>query len=143
MAIFKTAMTGGMLLLLSGCVTSSPNQSAGTPSSCAVGEILTQSTLYFGLNRPKGPQVTAAEWQQFVDGEITPRFRDGLTIVNASGQWLGHDGKLAQEPSKTVMLIHATDAESSYKIEALRRLYQSRFDQDSVMRVDNKACVAF
>lgn len=143
MAMFKTAVTGSMLLLLSGCMASSPNQSAGTPSSCDAGEVLTQSTLYFDLNRPEGPPVTAAEWQQFVDGEITPRFRDGLTIFNASGQWLGHDGKLAHEPSKAVMLIHATDAESSHKIEALRRLYQSRFDQESVMRVDQKACVDF
>lgn len=143
MTMFKTAVTGSMLLLLSGCMASSSHQAAGTVSACAVGETQTQSTLYFGLNRPKGPPVTAAEWQQFVDGEITPRFRDGLTIFNASGQWLGNNGELAKEPSKAVMLIHATDAESSHKIEALRRLYQSRFDQESVMRVDQKACVDF
>ena len=26
-----------------------------------------QTTLYFGLNRPAGPAITAAEWQTFVD----------------------------------------------------------------------------
>lgn len=146
MAMLRTAVTGSMLLLLSGlsgCMSSPPAPSAGTPSGCTAGELLTQSTLYFGLNRPKGPPVTTAEWQQFVDSEITPRFRDGLTIFSASGQWLGNDGKLAREPSKAVMLIHASDAESSHKIEALRRLYQARFDQESVMRVDHKACVDF
>jgi len=104
---------------------------------------MTQSTLYFGLNRPAGPEITAEEWQQFVEKDVTPRFRDGLTVFNANGQWLGNDGKLARESSKVIMLIHTSDAQSNSKIETLRNTYKSRFSQDSVMRVDQKVCVAF
>lgn len=141
MTFYKATFAGALILLLSGCtaVTNTPK----TPTPCAVGDTMTQSTLYFGLNRPTGPEITATEWQQFVDNDVTSRFRDGLTVFNASGQWLGNDGKLARESSKTLMLIHGSDAESNNKVEKLRSIYQSRFNQDSVMRVDQPVCVAF
>ncbi|MCS3433451.1 DUF3574 domain-containing protein [Klebsiella sp. BIGb0407] len=142
MTFYKTALTGALLLLLTGCAggTKTPSNIA---QSCAIGDTMTQSTLYFGLNRPAGPEITTTEWQQFVDNDVTPSFREGLTVFNASGQWLGKDGKLARESSKALMLIHAGDAESNSNIEKLRSTYQSRFNQDSVMRVDQKVCVAF
>lgn len=141
MTFYKTTLTGALMLLLTGCV--GITKTSATSSSCIVGDIMTQSTLYFGLNRPAGPEITTKEWQQFVDNDVTPRFREGLTVFNASGQWLGNDGKLARESSKVLMLVHASDAESNRKIEMLRSTYQSRFHQDSVMRVDQKVCVAF
>lgn len=142
MTFHKTTITAALLLLLSGC-TSGTKMSPNTAQPCAPGDIMTQSTLYFGLNRPAGPEITATEWQQFVDNDVTPRFREGLTVFNANGQWLGKDGKLAREPSKALMLIHISDAESNNNIEKLRSIYKSRFNQDSVMRVDQKVCVAF
>jgi hypothetical protein len=33
-----------------------------------------------------GKDITAEEWQQFVDRDVTPRFRDGLTVFDAHGQ---------------------------------------------------------
>jgi len=142
MTFYKTTMTGALLLLLTGCA--GVTKTAFNPATpCVVGDVMTQSTLYFGLNRPAGPEITAAEWQQFVDNDVTPVFREGLTVFNASGQWLGNDGKLAREPSKALMLIHTSDAESNKNIEKLRSTYKSRFNQDSVMRVDQKVCVAF
>jgi len=142
MTFYKTTITGALLLLLTGCAGGTKTPS-NTALACSVGETMTQSTLYFGLNRPVGPEITPTEWQQFVDNDVTPRFREGLSVFNASGQWLGNDGKLARESSKALMLIHASDAESNNNIEKLRSTYRSRFNQDSVMRVDQKVCVAF
>ncbi|MCU5773514.1 DUF3574 domain-containing protein [Erwiniaceae bacterium BAC15a-03b] len=127
-------------LLLSGCVASPKNV---TVPDCAVGEAMTQTTLYFGLNRPTGPVISAAEWQAFIDNDVTPRFKDGLSVFEAQGQWLGNDGKLARENSKALLLIHAPDKESESRIEVLRTIYKQRFVQDSVMRVDTPVCVAF
>lgn len=129
-----------LLLALTGC--SAPGKVTST-AACAVGEAMQQTTLYFGLNRPHGQAITEAEWQTFVDKDVTPRFKDGLTVFTAKGQWLGNDGKLARENSKALMLIHATDRDSEQRIEALRTIYKQRFTQDSVMRVDTSACVAF
>ncbi len=131
------------ILLLSGCV--APIQQATSQKSvlCGVGEPMVQTTLYFGLNRPVGPVITAVEWQSFVDQQVTPRFKEGLSVFDAKGQWLGNDGKLARENSKALMLIHTPGAESEQNIEALRTHYKQQFVQDSVMRVDTPVCVAF
>jgi hypothetical protein len=131
------------VLLLGGCVAPVPNTSQQKSATCTLGDPLTQTTLYFGLNRPTGPVISAAEWQRFVDQQVTPRFKDGLSVFDAKGQWLGNDGKLARENSKALMLIHAPGKESETNIEALRNSYKQQFAQDSVMRVDTPVCVAF
>jgi hypothetical protein len=135
-------ITFSLLLTLSGCTATSPRHQAVTPT-CTVGDAMKQTTLYFGLNRPQGAAITDVEWQAFVDSDVTPRFKDGLTVFTAKGQWLGKDGRLARENSKALMLIHPADKASEQGIEALRAIYKQRFAQDSVMRVDAPACVAF
>lgn len=127
---------------LSGCT--APSQKSVTDTqSCKADNQMQQTTLYFGLSRPAGKDITSQEWQQFVDKDVTPRFKDGLTVFDARGQWLGNDGKVARESSKALMLIHGKDAQSESNIEALRNVYKSRFAQESVMRIDNPVCVQF
>jgi len=131
-----------LAFVLSGCTAPSQKSAADT-QSCNADNQMQQTTLYFGLSRPAGKDITPQEWQQFVDNDVTPRFRDGLTVLDARGQWLGNDGKVAREQSKALMLIHGKDAQSESNIEALRNVYKSRFAQESVMRVDNPVCVQF
>ncbi|PHM51626.1 DUF3574 domain-containing protein [Xenorhabdus sp. KK7.4] len=131
-------------LLLSSCAV--PNRNTISPTSsqvCRTGDPMIQTTLYFGLNRPSGPVITAAEWQTFIDQQVTPRFKDGLSVFDAKGQWLGNNGKLARENSKALLLIHTQGKKSETNIEALRSSYKQQFVQDSVMRVDAPVCVAF
>lgn len=135
--------TGLAALLLAALATGCTAVSAPQKTDCAADNQMMQTTLYFGLNRPAGEAITAAEWQRFVDGDVTPRFREGLTVFDARGQWLGNDGKVAREASKALMLIHGKDARSNSDIEALRGIYKSRFAQESVMRVDQNVCVQF
>lgn len=123
----KTGLMVAAFVMLAGC--NAPAQHAAV-ETCKAENQMQQTTLYFGLNRPAGAQITGNEWQQFVDQDVTPRFRDGLTVFDARGQWLGNDGKVAREPSKK-------------NIEALRGIYKSRFAQESVMRVDQPVCVQF
>jgi hypothetical protein len=134
-----------LTLLLSGCV--APHHASTAPATpapvCAHGDAMAETTLYFGLSRPAGPNITDAEWQHFLDQEVTPRFKDGLTVFNAQGQWLGSNGKVAKEGSRALMLIHADDKDSNAKIETLRTLYKTQFGQESVMRVDTPECVSF
>ncbi|QMR77610.1 DUF3574 domain-containing protein [Enterobacter sp. RHBSTW-00175] len=136
----KTGLMVAALFMLAGCNAPAHNT---TDTTCKVDNQMQQTTLYFGLSRPAGKDITGQEWQQFVDQDVTPRFRDGLTVFDARGQWLGNDGKVAREQSKALMLIHGKDAVSEQNIEALRGLYKSRFAQESVMRVDQPVCVQF
>ena len=139
-----------LALLLAGCqthptpttITQSAPTSTPTPV-CAGGEMMMQTTLWFGMSKPQGGTVSEQEWQHFVDSDVTPRFKDGLSVYDAKGQWLGENGKLARENSKALMLIHSPDRASSDSINALRDIYKKRFSQESVMRVDGLVCVGF
>lgn len=132
-------------VLLSGCIDKTGQVNTATvkvsPPACIKGEPMTQTTLYFGLNRPHGSVISSTEWQSFVDNDVTSRFKDGLTVIDAKGQWLGNDGTVAKERSKALVLIHKSDKETA--IEILRTRYKQQFAQESVMRVDTAVCVDF
>ncbi|MFM2485974.1 DUF3574 domain-containing protein [Celerinatantimonas yamalensis] len=148
----RASLTAGALVLtlaLAGCA--APNtqlQAKNSPEKvCQAGDLMAKTTLYYGLTRYQGKKVvdiTKAQWENYVDKEVTPRFRDGLTIFNAQGQWLGKDGQVTKEPSRALMVIYpANDKASSEKIQELRQIYMKRFNQESVMRVDSTKCVSF
>lgn len=115
-----------------------------TPAlTCKTGNPMRQTTLYFGLSRHNAAPVSAAQWQTFVDKTVTPRFKDGLSVFDAKGQWLRSEGVVIKENSKALVLIHEDSAEAQKKIGEIRALYKQQFQQDSVMQVDNPACVDF
>ena len=100
--------------------------------------------LLFGRNIEGRLGVTEARWARFVAAEITPRFPDGLTIVNAAGQWRDQKTKrIVREPSKLVTIITAADAEAQEKIDAIVAAYKRRFRQQSVGVVIRPGCVSF
>ena len=100
-----------------------------SPASAFMDKSMQKTTLTFGLS-PAGKDITAEEWRQFVDRDVTPRFRDGLTVFDAHGQWLGQNGQVVREQSKALMVIHGHDAQSEAGIEALRQGYKSRAAQE-------------
>lgn len=132
-----------VLVLLSGCAAPEMKKVESSPARCEVGDARVQTTLYFGLNRPNGTALNGQEWQHFIDQQVTPRFKQGLSVFDARGQWLGNNGQLVRESSKALILIHPADNVSELNIEALRQHYKQQFAQDSVMRVDTPVCVAF
>ena len=99
--------------------------------------------LVFGMARPMGLPVSDAEWRDFLEGEVTPRFPAGLTVLSALGQWQGSDGRVTREPSRILIIFHEPDGGAEAEIEAIRAAYKRRFDQESVMRVESMSCVSF
>ncbi|MBW4534444.1 MAG: DUF3574 domain-containing protein [Pleurocapsa minor HA4230-MV1] len=103
-----------------------------------------QSDLYFGRNITGGGEVSEAEFQAFIDAEITPRFPDGLTVYEADGQFLDSTGTLIKEPSKVVSLIFEDTAENEAAIEQIIVAYKQQFQQESILQiVDEEIQVAF
>lgn len=140
----KTISLAALMLaaLIGGC--SAPaSRSAFSVPACTSGDVMAQTSLYFGLSRPQGTDITSAEWQSFIDREVTPRFKEGLTVFDAKGQWLEGRGAIAREHSKVLMVIHPTGETAEQNIEALRTRYKQLFQQESVMRIDSPVCVAF
>lgn len=82
MKLPQTAAALIVAALLTGCVAPSEKSAARVDNNvCPADNAMVQTTLYFGLSRPAGKDITAREWQQFVDRDVTPRFRDGLTVL--------------------------------------------------------------
>lgn len=137
------ALSAALAVMLAGCQAPQPPQPRvlSAAPACAVGDKMIQTTLWFGLSKPQGGTVNEAEWQRFLNDDVTPRFQAGLSVYEARGQWQEKNGTVAHEHSKALMLIHGEDVGES--IEALRTIYKKRFAQESVMRVDTPVCVSF
>lgn len=99
--------------------------------------------LVFGTARPSGRTVSQAEWIDFLETDVTPRFPAGLTVLDGLGQWQGGDGRITREQSKVLVIWHEPGDRSEADIEAIRGAYKRRFDQESVMRVESVDCVSF
>lgn len=103
----------------------------------------TRSELYFGLSRNDGPAITDEEWQRFMVEVVTPRFPDGLTIVDATGQYRNKKGELINEKSKILIIVRPTTAEENRKLDDIRAVYKERFSQESVLRLDAPSSALF
>jgi hypothetical protein len=97
-----------------------------------------RTELYFGLSRKGGSNVSEREFQDFLNEVVTPRFPNGLTIIDARGQWRENDLTITKEPSKVVILFYTRKErrDAGRKIEEIRAEYKRRFSQQSVLRVD-------
>ena len=88
--------------------------------------------------------MTDAEFTNFMDREITPRFPDGLTLLTGYGQFLSSTGALIKERSKVLILLYpAGTAAANQSIQEIREKYKAMFKQESVLRVDGYAVVSF
>jgi hypothetical protein len=126
-----------LLLVLGACTTVEP-------ASCPTGqERMRTAQLFFGRNVDNQPGVTDAAFAKFVDEELTPRFPDGLTIMDGGGQWRGSENKLISEASKIVLIVLPKQREAERRIEAVRQAYKARFKQDSVLLITQPSCVSF
>jgi hypothetical protein len=98
-----------------------------------------RTELFFGSERPNKLEVSDVEFKQFLDEQVTPRFPDGLTVLKGFGQFRESDGTIVQESSFVLILLYPRETlrDSSAKIEELRTLYKERFEQESVLRVDD------
>src|SRR5581483_8036748 len=111
--------------------------------SCALPQKpMVETQLMFGRNIGGKLGVTERRWTKFLESEIVPRFPDGLTVVDAAGQWRdARTGRLIREPSKMVTVIGAQEAGFQGKLDAIVAEYKRRFRQDSVGVVIRQACV--
>jgi hypothetical protein len=127
-----------LLLLLS-----IPPAAAGVPITQRPAVTITaadrywRTELYFGLGKQDGTVASEDEWQRFLAEEVMPRFPEGLTIIDARGQYRNFAGKIVREPSRVLIVLYRKrlrkDAER--KIDAICETYKRLFQQESVLRV--------
>lgn len=116
---------------------------AAPPMACGPGQSpRVVDTLYFGANKPGG-EVDAAQWRDFVDGYVTPRFPDGLSVLQAAGQWRNARGVVERENSRVLQIVHEGSGPQETAIGEIQAHYKRLHAQEAVMRVRGSACVSF
>jgi hypothetical protein len=131
------AIGGAILALaLTGCATVKP------PVCPAGQEHLRTAQLFFGRNVGPKPAVSETDFHKFMDEEVTPRFPDGLTVMDGGLQWRGAENQLIREASKVVLIVLPPRGAGD-RIEAVRNAYKKRYHQESVLLVTQAACVSF
>jgi hypothetical protein len=108
-------------------------------------KLFAKTELFVGLSKPDGSLVTEAEFWQFIDREVTPRFPEGLTLLSGVGQFRNTKGEVIREPSRQLIWLYPLTERlvSDRKIEEIRTAYKIAFQQQSVLRVDSQGCTSF
>ena len=98
--------------------------------------------LLFGRDIGRHVGISKSAWSRFVARELTPRFPDGLTVVDAVGQWRdAASGEIVREPAKKVEIVLPGDGQE--RLEAAVQAYKREFRQRSVGVIVRAACIAF
>jgi hypothetical protein len=136
-----TLMRAAVILLIV-CVLD--DRASAQTSECRIGKSQQVAELMFGRKIGERIGVSNTAWARFVDREITPRFPNGFTVIDAQGQWRDTDhNKVMREPSKLVQIVLPGTDEDQQRLGEIAAAYKVRFRQQSVGIIVRPACVGF
>lgn len=131
-----------LLVLLSAGCTAAPGDPAHPQRTTG----WVDTRLYFGL----GPAdelsrgITETAWRDFLDREVTPRFPDGLSVLDVYGQWQGPREPAPERLRSKLLVIDYPDTSGNRdRIEAIRQAWKDRTGDRSVLRVTQPAGISF
>lgn len=151
----KSLLTVTLFLALAGCASPPPvsvhthdpvsSTLQGDASRPAQAQWL-RTELYFSVGSIDGKEgaVSPARWREFLDKEVTSRFPDGFTVLDAYGQWSDHGAKEPERLStKVIVILHENSPKNAGNIEAIRLAYKRITGDLSVLRLSQPAEVSF
>ncbi len=95
--------------------------------------------LYFGRDKPGG-EVSEAEWAAFVAEVVTPRFPDGLSVINVAGQSRAVANQDGRERTKLLIVVVFDAPAHHEKVREIVEAYNKRFGQHGVFRTEQALC---
>ena len=107
------------------------------------GEEWVRYQLFLGRSTRTGEVVDDSAWDSFLQDTVTPRFPDGLTVIDGYGQWRDAEGEIRGERSSVLVILVPPEADAMSRIDEISNEYEQRFMQESVLRVVDRACVSF
>jgi hypothetical protein len=85
-----------------------------------------------------------ASWRAFLAREVTPRFPNGLTVYETTGQWRDPARNVvSRERSRVLRIIVPPGDAIQEKIAAVAEAYKKQFRQASVGIVMRDVCASF
>lgn len=106
---------------------------------------MVSAEMIFGRNIGDRPAIGESAFDNFVAREITPRFPDGLTVMNGNGQWRDSARNVdVREKAKVVLITFADDdAQKRADLVAIAESYKRQFSQQSVLTQVGNVCASF
>jgi hypothetical protein len=100
--------------------------------------------LFFGRSIPPFGEVTASDWDAFVDHVVIPALPNGFTVYDAMGGWMSPlSGKTVHERTKVLMTALPDVPGSIASVNRIRNDYQVAFHQQMVGMTITTACGSF
>jgi hypothetical protein len=144
MSRVAAAPLAALIALAAGCASPPRPPVPEVAITCPQGQSrATTVELVFGRNVGERLVVSEADWRRFIDEVVTPRFPDGLSVIDVQVQWRASNGQVVREPSKVLYLVLDGGPDDPKKIANIRQAYKDRFKQESVLLVSKPACVSF
>ena len=131
------------LAVFAGLVSGSVPALAAEAASCPPGtEQFAEYRLFFGRSQGTVEVVSEEAWRAFLADEVTPRFPDGLTVLDAAGQWRGDSGAIVRERTKLLLILAPPGADAMQRTDEIADAYKRAFGQSNVLRVVAQACAS-
>ena len=103
-----------------------------------------RTELFYGGGLREGRGDYETMWEEYLNNVVTPRFPEGLTQIEASGQWrVRADRKPRRTPTRILILVHRDSPEYFDRLEEIRRIWKERSGHRSVLRVTIPADVDY
>ena len=128
-----------VLLALAACA----EADKGDPHCEDGGERWEEYRLFMGRGDGDREVVSDHDWEAFLADTITPRFPDGLSVIDVAGQGSSEDGSIERERTKMLLVLAPPGNDAMDRMNEISAEYKQRFNQNSVLRVVTEACVAF
>ncbi len=131
-----------VLLALGGLAVGTQSSAQSPPSAPACTAPLkpaVEVNLYFGRDKPGG-EVSEAEWAAFVAEVVTPRFPDGLSVINVAGQSRAVANQDGRERTKLLIVVVFDAPAHHEKVREIVAAYNQRFGQHAVFRTEQALC---
>jgi hypothetical protein len=105
-----------------------------------------RNELYFDIGSADAADdgISEIRWRAFLDREVTPRFPDGLTVIDAYGQWRGSPSEAPSRLRSKVLVILCEDTPANRaSIDAIRLAYKVATHDKSVLLATEHVDVSF
>jgi hypothetical protein len=130
----------GLLLLLGACAEQLEASRVAVAACRAPLKAGIQADLYFGRDKAGRGEVSETEWSTFLAEEVTPKFPDGLSVLDVAGQFREPSGRIVRERTKLLTIVVFDAPNHLARVQQVVGAYNARFGQRGVFRVEKPVC---